>query len=189
MKKLLVFALLLAAACAGAGCAQLGPQYYKPSQEYSFYPPSGWRYTPPSEEITVMQSHHVKGHDFRPNLNIVVEESDLVLEEYVEKQRTEWLPKLPGFRMIDEGYVTFGEVWRATYDHYNPHFKETLRSVLQLALYDNKIYAATFMAPKKIWNSYRDMFGDSLDSFKFGEDAVPIGEKKGAYEKPELKTK
>jgi hypothetical protein len=189
MKRLVIVMSLLVMASAGAGCAQLGSQYYKPSQEFSFYPPAGWRYNPVTEEITVMQSHHVKGHKFRPNLNIVVEPTDLVLEEYAEKQRTEFLPKLPGFRMVDEGYVTFGETWRATYDHYNPHFKETLRSILQLTLFNNKIYAITFMVPKKLWNSYRSMFYDSLDSFKFGEDAIPISEKKDSYKKPEIGAK
>jgi hypothetical protein len=187
MKRGLVLVILLGAAVFATGCAQLGPVYYKRSQEYSFHPPAEWRYNPPEEEITVFQSHHVKGHDFRPNMNIIMEDSDLVLEEYVEKQRAEWLPKLPGFEIVEEGYVRYGETWRLVYDHYNPRYKITLRALLQLSLWNNRIYALTCMAPKTIWNRYKGTFYDSLDTLKFGKDAVPIGEETDAYSKPELR--
>ena len=55
-------------------------------------------------------------------------------------------------------------------------------------LRNNMIYAATCVVPKPLWNRYKGMFCDSLDTFKFGEKAVPPGYKKDAYDKPELGT-
>lgn len=189
MRRIFIVVLLLGAVGVTAGCAQLGPQYYKPSQEYSFYPPSKWRYNPPEEEITIFQSHHVRGHDFRPNMNVVAEKTDLVLEEYVEKQRSEWLPKLPGYKLVEEGYVRYGESWRTIYDFYNPHYKIELRALLQLVLHGERIYAITFVAPKNLWRRHKGMFIDSLETFKFGDEAVPITEGEETYDKPELGTR
>jgi hypothetical protein len=74
------------------------------------------------------------------------------------------------------------------YDFYNPHFNITLRALQQLVLFETKIYAITYLAEKKLWNKFRGTFYDSLETFKFGEKAVPIGEKTDAYAKPELTT-
>jgi hypothetical protein len=53
---------------------------------------------------------------------------------------------------------------------------------------EGKVYAITYAAPKALWRRYKSMFYYSLDTFKFGEEAVPIGEYKSPYVKPELAT-
>jgi hypothetical protein len=45
----------------------------------------------------------------------------------------------------------------------------------------------TYAVPKAIWRKYKSMFYDSLDTFKFGEEAIPPGYK-DTYRKPELAT-
>ncbi len=186
MRRKLTLIILVASAFVGAGCSQLGPLYYKPSQEFSFHPPAKWRYNLPAEEIAVFQSHHVRGYIFRPNLNIIAEETNLVLEEYAEKQRRQYLPKLPGFSIVKEGYERYGEVWRITYDHHNRRYKTPIRSLLQLVLRGRTLYAITFSAPEPIWRRYEAMFLDSLETFRFGEEAKPIGYKENPYTKARL---
>ena len=180
--------LIMATACviSGTGCSQLGPLYHKPEQGFSFYPPAGWRYNPPEEEITIFQSHHIKGCEFRPNLNIVVENTDLALEEYVENSKNRHMPKLPGFEIIEEDYLRYGEVWRMIYDHLNPRYNVKLRSLLQLFMRGRTVYAVTCTAPAALWDGYGDMFIDVLDNFRFGEEAKPIGGGVDPYRGPEI---
>ena len=189
MKRAIILAVLLGAAAVATGCAQLGPVYYKKAQEFSFHPPAGWRHNPPEEEITIFQSHHVKGYDFRPTLTIVVEDTEIMtVEEYMEKQ-LEALRKLPAYQRGEETSVGNFDAWRLMYKYYNPHYKVDLRAVTQLMLRNTRIYAATYVAPRKLWRSYKGLFLDSLDTFKFGEEAIPPGYKGDAYSKPELGTK
>jgi len=188
MKRLFVIIILLGAVCVTCGCAQLGQVYYKKSQEFSFHPPANWRYNPPEEEITIFQSHHIKGYDFRPNLNVVMEDTELMADEdYMDRQK-DALKKLPGYEELAQDSVGNFDAWRLTYNFFNPHFKETpLTAVCQLMLRDTRIYVATYIAPEKLWRKYENMFCDSLDTFKFGEEAIPPGYK-DTYTKPELAT-
>ncbi len=189
MKRVIVLAALLGVAVFAAGCAQLGPVYYKESQEFSFHPPASWRHNPPEEEITIFQSHHIRGYKFRPTLTIVVEDTEIMtVEEYYEKQLVA-LRKLPAYERGEETSVGNFDAWRLMYTYYNPHYKIVLAAVTQLMLRETRIYAATYVAPKKLWKSYKSLFFDSLYTFKFGEKAVPIGYKRDAYGKPELGTR
>lgn len=188
MRRTVVLFVLLGAAVLATGCAQLGPVFYKESQGYSFHPPAKWRHNPIEEDITIFQSHHVKGHKFRPTLTVVVEETDIMtVEEYMEKQH-DALRKLPGYQRGEESWVGDFSAWRLDYEYFNPRYKTALTAMTQLMLRDTKIYAATCVVPKSLWNKYKGLFLDSLSTFKFGEKAVPPGYKKGAYDKPELGT-
>ena len=188
MRRTVILVVLLGAAVLATGCAQLGPVFYKESQGYSFHPPAKWRHNPIEEDIAIFQSHHIKGHKFRPTLTVVVEETDVMtVEEYMEKQ-LDALRKLPGYQRGEESSVGVFDAWRLDYEYFNPHYKVALSAMTQLMLRNNMIYAATCVTPKALWNRYKGLFCDSLDTFTFGEEAVPPGYKKGAYDKAELGT-
>ncbi len=185
MRKAPVLVFVMAAAAFAAGCSHLGPVYYKASQEYSFHPPAGWRYNPPNEELAIFQSHSVSGSAFRPVMTVVVENTQLdAVEDYMEKQVVE-LQKLPGFQKGGEDIIGMFEGRRLEYAYFNPHYKLPLRAILQVFLRGGRVYAITCVSPASHWKKFKGLFYDSLDTFKFGEEAVPIGEKESTYGKPE----
>jgi hypothetical protein len=189
MRRALVLALLAAGACFAVGCAQLGPSFYKPSQQFSIHPPAGWRcFQPEEKELTIFESHHVKGFDHRPRLTIVVEKTDIETpEEYLEIV-IELLRKLRGFEEIDREPVGNYEAWRVAYKYtVNVPDPQTeggrdvlLAAVVQFALRRGKVYVLTYVAHQSLWSAYKSMFYDSLNTFKLGDEAVPIGYKEGA---------
>ena len=130
--------------------------------------------------MTIFQSHHVRGHQFRPTMTVVAEETQIMTaEEYMEKQENE-LRKLPGYEPVDQTRVKDFGGWRLTYNFFNPHYKVTLTALTQLVLRDGRVYAVTCIAPKTLWRRYAGLFRDSLETFKFGPDAAPISEGKDA---------
>lgn len=188
MRKALVLTVVMFAAVFTAGCSHLGPVYYKASQEYSFHPPAGWRYNTPSEELAIFQSHSIRGADFRPVMTVVVENTDLdTVEDYMEKQVAE-LKKLPGFRKGEEDIIGMFEGKRLEYAYHNPRYKLPLRAIFQAFVRGGHVYAITCVCPESHWKKFRGLFYDSLGTFKFGDEAVPIGEKADAYKQPELPT-
>jgi len=188
MKKLLILAFVVIAVTFTAGCSHLGPVYYKASQEYSFHPPAGWRYNMPDEHLAIFQSHSIKGSVFRPVMTVVVENTDLdTVEDYMEKQVVE-LMKLPGFQKGEEDIIGMFEGRRLEYRYHNPRYKLPLRAILQVFLRGGRVYAITCVSPRSHWKKFKGLFYDSLETFKFGDEAVPIGEKKDSYRKPELQT-
>jgi len=188
MRKASLLAVVITAAAFAAGCSHLGPVYYKASQEYSFHPPAGWRYNTPDEELAIFQSHTIRGSEFRPVMTVVVENTDIVTpEEYMEKQSADLLA-LPGFQKGQEDIVGMFEGRRLEYTYQNPRYKVPLKAILQVFLRTGKVYAVTCVAPASHWGKFKGLFYDSLDTFKFGEEAAPIGEKESAYGRPELPT-
>lgn len=188
MRKLLVLTVVVIAAAFASGCSHLGPVYYRSSQEYSFHPPAGWRYNKPDEPFAIFQSHSVSGSAFRPVMTVVVENTDLdTVEDYMEKQVVE-LMKLPGFHKGEEDIIGMFEGRRLEYAYHNPRYKLPLRAIFQAFLRGGRVYAITCLAPRSHWKKFKGLFYDSLETFKFGDEAVPIGEKEDAYRKQELPT-
>jgi hypothetical protein len=183
--KALVLVAAVAAAAFAAGCSQLGPVYYKALQEYSFHPPAGWRFNTPDEQLAIFQSHSISGSTFRPVMTVVVENTELdAVEDYMEKQLIE-LQKLPGFQKGEEDIVGMFEGRRFEYAYRDPRHKTHIRAIFQVMLRGGKVYAITCLSPASHWKKFKGLFYDSLDTFKFGEEAVPISEKESAYRKPE----
>jgi hypothetical protein len=186
MRRMLVLAVLAAGACVAMGCAQLGPIYYKPSQEFSFHPPAGWRHFQPAEqELAIFESHHIKGLGHRPRLTVVVEKTDIEApEEYLENT-IESLRKLRGFEEMDREPVGNYDGWRLSYKYVvrgtDPQTGEQadipLAAVMQFTLRRGKVYVFTFVVHQSLWSSYRGVFYDSLNSLEIGPEAVPIGYK------------
>jgi hypothetical protein len=186
MRKATVLAIVVAAAAFTAGCSHLGPVYYKASQEYSFHPPAGWRYNAPDEELAIFQSHSIRGSKFRPVMTVVVENTKLdVVEDYMEKQLAE-LQKLPGFQKGEEDIVGMFEGRRFEYSYLDPRNKTPITAIFQVIIRGTRVYAITCLSPASHWKKFKGLFYDSLDTFKFGEEAVPLGEKGSAYAEPEL---
>lgn len=170
MGKTAILVVLLIGAGAACGCAQLGLVYHKGSQQWSFRPPSGWRHVQhPIEQATMFQSHHVRDFEFRPELKVVVSETEIETVEELMEEFTEETQELPEYELVEEDTVGNFDGRRLVYSYYDPDYKITMMAVTQLLLTGGKVYKATCVAPASLWKRYKRMFYNSLDTFEFGE--------------------
>lgn len=161
----LVLLITLSAAC---GCVQLGPVYRKESQQFSLRPPRGWRHidAPPIEQTTMFQSHHVRGHKFRPELTVEVYQTEIETVEELMEEFTEEAQALQEYELEREDAVGLFDGRRLVYTYYDPDYRLLFTAATQLMLGEGRVYKATYRAPKSLWKDYEDMFYYSLDTFK-----------------------
>jgi hypothetical protein len=136
---------------------------------YSIRPPANWMQSAPDKEypnIKVFVSHHISGERFRPSLNILVEDTALQVEEYVEKQKSEVLPGLKSFELVAQEPVEMGKHWRLVYRLREAKTGERIVCAQDIFVEEGKVYVLTFTASEPQWERMKGMFALCADSFK-----------------------
>jgi hypothetical protein len=183
MGKSAVLAILAVVFCFTSGCAVLGHKYTDKEMGYSIRPPAGWAagwvgyvVRLPGHPESVLEkeipglkmfvSPHIAGERFRPRLNILVEETSLGVEEYVEKQKSEVPPDLKGSELIGEESVEIGKHWRLVYRLSEANNGERIVCSRDIFVEGGKVYVLTFTASEPQWERMKEAFALCADSFK-----------------------
>ena len=169
MGKLAVSVILAVIFCCVCGCAVLGRKYVEKEMGYSIRPPANWVESTPDRghrNIKEFVSPHLSEERLRSSLNIVVEDADLQIEEYVEKQKNEVLPRSEGFELLAEEPVEIGKRWRLVYRLSEAKTGERIVCFQDTIVEQGKVYVLRFIASEVQWERMKETFALSADTFK-----------------------
>jgi hypothetical protein len=169
MTKPAVSVILTVIFCFTSGCAVLGHKYTDKEMGYSIRPPANWVRSAPDKDYPgskVFVSPHIAGERFRPRLDILVKETSLGVEEYVERQKTEVPPALKGSELIGEECIEIGKHWRLVYRLSEAETGERIICSQDIFVEEGKVYVLTFTANEPQWERMNETFALSVSTFK-----------------------
>lgn len=169
MPRSTLLAIVAPVLCFISGCAALGREHANEKMGYSIQLPDEWVAGAPDKEqpnITVFESPHISGERFRPTLKILVESTDLGVEEYVEKQKSEVLPHLNAFQLISEEVLEIGKHRRLAYRAEEATTGHRIVCSRDIIVQEGKAYLLTFTASQSQWKNLKDVFVSSAATFK-----------------------
>jgi hypothetical protein len=155
--------------CLACGCAVLGHKYKDEQMGYSIRPPANWVQSVPDKDYPgskVFVSPHIAGERFRPRLNITVEDTELQIEEYVEKEKNEVIEGPKGSELIGEESVEIGKHWRLVYRLSEANNGERIVRSRDIFVEGGKVYVLTFTASEPQWERMKETFALSVSTFK-----------------------
>ena len=169
MKKIIACLLLVfSSAVLYAQQSVMFKSYSDAKEKVSIKYPSTWTKIPYSEAVfKFARPVEERGQRLRENMILVVGPAqDLALIEYLEDARKKYKESIPDFRELKSQFIKINGIDFVRMVYQFPNSGLMIKSVLYLAVHNDKAYSLNFNALNNTFDKYYPAFETMAKSFK-----------------------